>query len=337
MAARARARDGARQAAARADCRPVRPVRVPDASEVVAAAVVVSRHLAATPVVAAPQLGHDVSLKLETLQPTGSFKVRGALVAVTAALARDRSTRLVTASAGNHGLGIAFAADRLGATATVVVPTNASQAKQAAIERFAVELVRYGTSYDEAEAHAIARADVGAVYVSPYNDPDVIAGQGTIAIELLEQVPGLTTIVTPVGGGGLASGIGLAVSNRGTCVLGVEAEQSPAMRRALDAGAPVAITPGPTLADGLAGNLEEGSVTFGLVRRTVADVVTVSEADIADALRFLAYEHGIVAEGSAAVGVAALLTRRIEPRGPTAVIVTGRNIAPETLARVLGG
>jgi threonine dehydratase len=316
----------------------VRVVRVPEASEIFAAAVVVSRHLAATPVVRAPLLGRDVWLKLETLQPTGSFKVRGALVAVTAALARDRATAIVTASAGNHGLGIAFAADRLSASATVVVPTNASEAKRAAIERFAVDLVRHGTSYDEAEAHAIARADAGAVYVSPYNDPDVIAGQGTVAIELREQVPDLTTIVTPIGGGGLASGIGLAASTvENLRVIGVEAAQSPAMRSALDAGAPVSITPGPTLADGLAGNFEAGSVTFDLIRRTIADVVTVSEDEIAAAMRFLAYEHGIVAEGSGAVGVAALLTGRLATasHGATAVVVTGRNISPGTLARVL--
>jgi threonine dehydratase len=301
---------------------------------------VVARHLAPTPVVRAPLLGRDVWLKLETLQPTGSFKVRGALVAVTAALARDRATPIVTASAGNHGLGIAFAADRLGASATVVVPTNASEAKRAAIERFAIELVRHGTSYDEAEAYAIGLADSGAVYVSPYNDPDVIAGQGSIAIELFEQVPDLTTIVTPVGGGGLASGIGLAASTvESVRVLGVEAEQSPAMRSALDAGAPVAITPGPTLADGLAGNFEEGSVTFDLIRRTIADVVTVPEDDIAAAMRFLAYEYGIVAEGSGAVGIAALMSRRIviEAPGATTVVVTGRNISPATLARVLAG
>jgi threonine dehydratase len=324
----------------RADCRSVRPVRVPDASEVVAAAAVVSHHLAATPVVPAPRLGRNVWLKLETLQPTGSFKVRGALVAVTAAMERNRTTRIVTASAGNHGLGIAFAADRLGAVATVVVPTNASEAKRAAIERFTVELVRHGTSYDEAEAYAIALAHAGAVYVSPYNDPDVIAGQGTIAIELLDQLPVLATIVTPIGGGGLASGIGLAVSRvEGVRVVGVEADQSPAMRSALDAGAPVSITPGPTLADGLAGNFEDGSVTFDLVRRTIADVVTVPEDDIAAAMRFLAFEHGIVAEGSGAVGVAALLTKRIdiEPEGATAVVITGRNISPATLARVLSG
>ena len=328
----------------------MRTVRVPDASEIPAAATVVRRHLAPTPVVRAPGLGDDTWLKLESFQPTGSFKVRGALVAVTAALARDRRASIVTASAGNHGLGIAYAADRLGATATVVVPTNASVAKQEAIERFAVAIVRHGTSYDEAEAHALALAgaDEGrAVFVSPYNDPDVIAGQGTIVAELLDQVPDLATIVTPIGGGGLASGIGLAasttgpgpgVANRRVRVVGVEAAQSPALRTALDAGHPVAISPGPTLADGLAGNFEPGSVTFELVRRTVADVVTVSEDDIATAMRFLAREHGLIAEGSAAVGVAALLTRRVAPAaGPTVVIVTGRNIAADTLAAVLTG
>jgi threonine dehydratase len=313
---------------------------VPDASDVAAAAALVRRHLGVTPVVPAPLLGREVWLKLETLQPTGSFKVRGALVAVTAALARDAAAAIVTASAGNHGLGVAFAADRLGATATVVVPTNASEAKQEAIERFAVKLLRHGTSYDEAEAHALALAEAGAIFVSPYNDPDVIAGQGTIAIELHEQVPGLTSIVTPIGGGGLASGIGLAASTfDGLRVFGVEAAQSPAMRSALDAGAPVSITPGPTLADGLAGNFEDGSVTFDLIRKTVADVVTVPEEDIAAAMRYLAYEHGIVAEGSGAVGVAALLTRRVTPAavGATAVVITGRNISPATLARVLAG
>jgi threonine dehydratase len=329
---------------------------VPDASDVDLATAIVRRYLGATPVVPSPLLGRDVWLKLETLQPTGSFKVRGALVAVTAAMARDRRAPIVTASAGNHGLGIAFAADRLGATATIVVPTNASEAKQEAIERFSVKLVRHGTSYDEAEAHALALAGAGAIFVSPYNDPDVIAGQGTIAIELLEQVPGLTTIVTPIGGGGLASGLGLAASTMAAStktgdrvrVFGVEADRSPAMRSALDAGGPVPITPGETLADGLAGNLEPGTVTFDLVRRTVADVATVSEAEIAAAMRFLAFEHGLVAEGSAAVGVAALLGQRVEsprvasPRfattsGATVVVVTGRNISSPTLTRVLAG
>jgi threonine dehydratase len=312
---------------------------VPGASDVVAAGAIVRRHVAPTPVVAAPLLGEDVWLKLESLQPTGSFKVRGALVAVRAAMQRDRRAPIVTASAGNHGLGIAFAADRLGATATVVVPANASEAKLAAIERFAVKLVRHGASYDEAEAHALELADAGAVFISPYNDPDVIAGQGTIAIELIDQVPGLATIVAPIGGGGLASGLGLAVSAiDGVRVVGVEADRSPAMRSALDAGRPVPITPGSTLADGLAGNLESGTVTFDLVRRTVADVVTVSEEDIATAMRFTAREHGLVTEGAAAVAVAAVLTGAVAPAsGATVVVVTGRNISSDTLSRVLAG
>ena len=311
---------------------------MPDASDVDRAVAIVARHLAPTPVVPAPALGDDVWLKVETLQPTGSFKVRGALVALTAALADDPGTAIVTASAGNHGLGIAFAADRLGATATIVVPTNASPAKVAALGQFAVTLVQHGTSYDEAEAHALMLAEAGAVYVSAYNDPDVIAGQGTIAVELFDQVPGLTTIVTPIGGGGLASGLGLAAAVRGVRVVGVEAAQSPALRAALDAGRPVPITPGATLADGLAGNLEAGTVTFDIIRRTVADVVAVSEPEIEGAMRFLDREHGLIAEGAAAVGIAALQCGRIMGAGPgaTVVVVTGGNVAVDVLERVLG-
>ena len=149
-------------------------------------------------------------LKLETLQPTGSFKVRGALVAVAAAVAEDPDRPVVTASAGNHGLGVAFAAQGSGLRAVVVIPENASEAKRAALERFDVEIVRHGMTYDEAEAHALALAAGGARFISAYNDPDVIAGQGTIALELFDQVPGLTTIIAPVGGGGLVAGLALA-------------------------------------------------------------------------------------------------------------------------------
>jgi threonine dehydratase len=286
--------------------------------------------------VAAPALGPDVWLKLETLQPTGSFKVRGALVAVGAALARDPELPIVTASAGNHGLGVAFAASRLGAGATVVVPEHASEAKIAALERFPITLVRHGASYDDAEVHALAIADAGATFVSPYNDPDVIAGQGTIATELRTQLPDLATIVTPVGGGGLASGLGLATATTPTRVVAAEAGQSPAFRTALDAGRPVPITVGATLADGLAGNLEPGSITFALVQQTVARVVTVSETEIAAAMRLLVREHGIVAEGSAAVAVAAVMTGRARAvPGPVAIVLTGRNVSTATLTRVL--
>jgi threonine dehydratase len=297
---------------------------------------VVARHLEPTPVVLSPALGPNVVLKLETAQPTGSFKVRGALVAVAKAMAHDRNTPLVTASAGNHGLGVAFAATAYGATATVVVPENASAPKRAALERFEVTLVTTGSSYDEAEAHALSLADAGATFVSPYNDPDTIAGQGTIALELFDQVPNLRTIVVPIGGGGLISGIALAATLRPDIrIIGVEASASPAMIAAIEGDGVTEIVVAPTLADGLAGNLEPGSVTVDLVRRHVADIVTVSEDEIIDAIRFLVREHGLIVEGSGAVGVAALLQNRVALDGATAVLLTGRNIAADVIARLI--
>jgi threonine dehydratase len=315
----------------------VRRVRVPTADDVVAARDVVSGHLEPTAMVRSPALGPDVVLKLETMQPTGSFKVRGALVAVARALARDRETPLVAASAGNHGLGVAFAATKYGARATVVVPENASAVKVAALSQFDVRLLARGTSYDEAETHALTLAKRGSTFVSPYNDPDTIAGQGTVALELFDQAPEVRMIVVPIGGGGLSSGVGLAATlHPGVRVVGVQAAASPAILAALDDGGATPIVVGPTLADGLAGNIEAGSVTIDLVRRYVADIVTVSENEIADAIRFLAREHGLVVEGSAAVGVAALLQGRVAlDGGTTAVVLTGRNIAPKLLAEVL--
>ncbi len=314
----------------------MRTVEVPDAARLEAAADVVRRHLVATPVLAAPGLGPEVYLKLETLQPTGSFKVRGGLSAVAAA-GRDGVRRLVAASAGNHGLGVAYAAECLGATATVVVAETASAPKVAALGHFAIELVRHGTTYDEAEALALALAgEGGGRFVSPYNDPDVIAGQATVSAELLDQVPGLGTVVVPVGGGGLAAGICLTTAGPGIDVVGVEPEQSPSMTAALAAGAAAPVTVGPTIADGLAGNLEAGSVTVGICLARAMAMHLVSEEEIRAAVAFLAVEHGIVAEGAGAVAVAALRAGRVVPDGrPTVVVVTGRNIAAPLLASIL--
>jgi threonine dehydratase len=316
------------------------PEPVPD--DVLEAGEIIRRHLAPTPVVASPLLGAEVVLKLEIFQPTGSFKVRGALAAVARALAQDPDGLVVTASAGNHGLGVAFAAHTFGVKAVVVIPENASEAKRGALERFDVDVVRHGTTYEETETHALSlAAEQGGTtrFVSPYNDPDVIAGQGTIALELFDQVPGLTTMVAPVGGGGLVSGLALAATQRpGVGVRGAEAEASPAVSRSVSAGQTVTIAIGPTLADGLAGNLEPGSVTVPLIARGVEELAGVSEESIIDAVRFLAFEHGLVVEPSGAVGVAALLSGRLTPgRGPTAVLVTGRNVAPPLLARLLDG
>jgi threonine dehydratase len=318
----------------------VRLVSPPGEAELAAARDAVAARLAPTPLVRAPGLGEDVWLKLESLQPTGSFKVRGALAALSAL---DPGAAVVTASAGNHGLGVAWAATVLGRRATVVVPANASPAKLAALERFDVALERVGSSYDDAEAHALELAAQGAVYVSAYNDPLVIAGQATIGAEIdaaLGSSDGGVTVVAPLGGGGLASGLGLWSSARAggrARVVAVEAERSQAFRTALDAGAITPFEPGPTIADGLGGNLEPGSVTFGLVRDHVDAVVASPEAEIEDAIRVLASSAGVVAEGAAACAAAAVLAGRVEARGPLVLVITGRNIARARLAEVLGG
>ena len=311
----------------------MRTVAAPTREDLDAAAAAVAARLAPTPLVPAPALGADVYLKLETLQPTGSFKVRGAV----GALARTGTEPVVTASAGNHGLGLAWAAAALGTAATVVVPETASPAKVAALEALPVTLVQHGAGYDEAEAHALELADRGAAFVSAYNDAGVIAGQSSLGRELDEQLPGPVTVVCPLGGGGLGSGLGLWAAGRsGARVVGVEADRSPAFTAALAAGAITPIEPGETLADGLGGNLEPGSITFELVRDHVAEVTTVSEAEIADALRLLARANGIVAEGAAGVGVAGVATGRVaRGDGPLVVVVTGRNIALPRLAAIL--
>lgn len=317
----------------------MRQVEVPDDVTLKAAAEVIGRHLVPTPVVAAPALGDGAVLKIESFQPTGSFKVRGGLAAVAAAVQRQPGVELVAASAGNHGLGVAYAADRLGARATVVVAENASMAKVRALEQFGVTLVRHGDSYDEAEAYALELAGRrGGHYVSPYNDPDVIAGQASLAGELLRQVPDLATVVVPVGGGGLISGISLATEGTAVRIVGVEPEASAAMSAALRAGRAVPVHIGHTIADGLAGSIEQGSVTVEIARRRGVEMVTVDERELIDAVRFLAVEVGLVAEGAGAAAVAAVRAGRPEAvTGPTAVLVTGRNIDPNLLASILTG
>ncbi len=310
----------------------VRHVPIPTSEDLEAARAIAAERLEPTPLVAAPALGARVLLKLETFQPTGSFKVRGAL----AALSQAPPGPVVTASAGNAGLGVAWAATELGREATIVVSTEASPAKVAALRALPVTLVQHGADYDEAERHAIALAAEGATYVSSYNDTHVIAGQATLGAEL-EHLRGPVTVLAPLGGGGLAAGMGLWASSRpGTRVIAVQADASPAFSEALAAGGPVHVDVGDTLADGLAGNLEPGAATFDLVRDHVERVASVSEAELEEGIRFLARAHGVVAEGAGAAGVAALLAGKAGPEaGTTVVLVTGRNIALPRLAAVL--
>ncbi len=288
-------------------------------------------YLEPTPLVESPALG--ALLKLETVQPTGSFKVRGAFSALTLL---PEGTPVVTASAGNHGIAVAYAAETLGLPATVVCAETASPLKLAKLRQLPIELVVEGQTYDAAELIAL---ELGrrAHYVSAYNDPDVIAGQGTIAVELLDALDGPLTIVVPAGGGGLLSGIALWASERSDArVIGVESEASPAISAALDAGRVVPVDVLPSLADGLAGNLEAGSITVDLIRRHVDDVVVVSEDDVADGIRALWRSHGFVVEGAGAIGVGALLAGRVALVGTPVCVVSGRNIAEDTFADVVG-
>jgi threonine dehydratase len=281
-------------------------------------------------------------LKLELLQPTGSFKVRGAMAALSRLGPKERKRGVVTASAGNHGLGVAYAAARLGIAATILLPEDASEAKVAAIGRFPVRLEYGGPDYDAVEprAHQLAH-ETGAVYVSPYNDPWVIAGQGSIGVELLEDAPDLDLVLVPVGGGGLISGIGawLKSVRRQIRVIGIQSQAWPSMERALAAGRIVPVEGRETLADGLAGNIEAGSMTFELAQQVVDEMTLVSEAAIEEAIREAYRELRLPFEGSGAVGIAALLSGPLrDVRGRrVAVVVTGRNIAAEKLAGILGG
>lgn len=272
----------------------------------------------------------DVWLKYECFQFTGSFKLRGALNALLLA----QAPRVVTVSAGNHGLGVARAARMLGTQASVVLPTTASAAKIAALERSGAELILCGATYDEAElAGRALAAERGQPFVSAYNDPAVIAGGGTVALEILEDLPATGTLVVPAGGGGLIGGTGVAAHalHPDLVLYGVQSTASPALHAALEAGRLVPVELHDSLADGLAGNVEAGSITFDLVREHVARIALVDEPSIAEAMRFLLEEEHVLVEGSAAVGVAAVRRRLLDLHGPTVLVLTGRNVAARVL------
>lgn len=280
--------------------------------------------------------GTDVWLKYECFQLTGSFKLRGALNALQTLDIPAVRGHVVTASAGNHGLGVARAAAQLGMSATVVVSNTASAAKVEALRRSGAELVQAGQTYDEAEAAAIRLAEERRLpFISAYNHPGVVAGGGTVALETLEDLPGVRTLVVPAGGGGLIGGVGVAAHgiDPSIAIIGVQSEASPALRAVLDHGRAVTVDVLPTLADGLAGNIESGSITIELLKRHVREVALVTEQQIASAMQWLLWHAHVVVEGSGAVGVAALLDRRVEAEveGPVAIVLSGRNIAAATL------
>ena len=306
----------------------------------------IAPHIRRTPLVPSAWLsalaGADVRLKLESLQLTNSFKLRGAVNATAAFLERRRGAPgpagpIVTASAGNHGRAMACAAERLGLKLVVFTPRSAPRAKLDYIARHGADL-RSSPTYEDAERMAKAfAADTGATFISPYSHPDVIAGAATVAVEILEDWPDVEAILVPVGGGGLVSGIAIAARELAGSVnvVGVECEASPAFHEALKAGHVVEVEVHQTLADGLAGNMDPETMTFDLVRRCVDRMFLAPESAIADAIRGLFEEERVIAEGAGATAAAALLAGLAVAGRKVAVVVSGANIDPGLLSKVL--
>ena len=272
--------------------------------------------------------GGHVFLKLESLQPTFSYKLRGATNAVLKLTASSEKPRqgVVTASAGNHGRAMAHACAAAGIPLTVYVPENAPRTKIEAIRALGAELRLCG-DYDEAEHRAKEQGARGiAVFISPYAHPDVIAGAGTVALEVLADLPSVETIVASIGGGGLISGIAVAAEGRAEAA-GVEVEASTPFTTSLAAGRITSIVPRDSLADGLTGNLDPDSPTFDIVRQKVGRIAVVSEDDLRRAIRDAACHERIIIEGAAAAALAALASRKLDVAGRTvAVVVSGANI-----------
>jgi len=301
-----------------------------------------------TPLEASPRLADEsgaaeVGLKLELLQPTGAFKTRGAhnKVALVAAEAPDAA--LVTASTGNHGIAVATAAARHGMRLTVLVGASISPGKLErlrALESDICTVQVFGRSSDDAEVEARRRDEEGiATYVHPYNDPDVIAGQGTVAAEILDDWPECDAMVVPIGGGGLISGVGLWAKSvhPSLRLVGVQPAASPPMYAYMASGGMKPMPIAPTLADGVAGNIERGSITWRMCRQLVDEVVVVDEEQIADAMRWSLEVHQLAIEGSAALSIAALRAQLGGLAGRrVAAVLTGRNVDTGTLQMVLG-
>jgi threonine dehydratase len=295
-----------------------------------------------TPCPSSPTLseltGTRCHIKLENLQMTGSFKERGAANLLLQLDETERRRGVVAASAGNHGLAVAYHAARLGIPATIVIPTYAPLIKATSARRYGAEVVLHGENYDEAYERArVLQAEGGAVFVHPFDDARVIAGQGTLGLELLDQVEALDAVIVPVGGGGLVAGVALALkaARPAVRVIGVQAAATPAMEQALQAGARVRVPAGATIADGIAVR-QVGAMTFALAAELVDDIVLVDEEELANAVLLLLEIEKTVVEGAGAAPLAALLNRSLGLADRrVALILSGGNIDVTMLARII--
>lgn len=317
----------------------------PTLAEVEAARVIVQRVAEVTPMETsrylAEVLGAPVLLKCENLQRTGSYKIRGAYHRISQLSDEEKARGVVAASAGNHAQGVAFAARELGIPATIFMPIGVALPKLQATRYYGAEVVLRGHTVSEPLAAAQEFAErTGAVYIPPFDHADVIAGQGTLGLELLEQAPELQTVIIPIGGGGLISGVAsvlkrtAAEQGRRIRVIGVQAANAAAYPVSLAAGAVTEIAIAPTIADGIA-VAKPGRLNFEIVQDAVDEVVTVDDDDIARAMLVLLERAKMVVEPAGAVGVAAILTGQVQPEGPTVVVLSGGNIDPLIMERVI--
>lgn len=298
----------------------------------------IAPHIHHTPLTYDPE--NEIYIKWENRQVTGSFKIRGALNKVLSLRDWELRRGLVTASAGNHGQGLALAGRLAGAPVKIFCSLNAVPAKVEAMRELGAEVILVEGGYGEAEQAGLSYADrEGGTWVSAYNDGQVIAGQGTLGLEIMAELPDLVeaTWIVPTGGGGLISGIGSAVKQKipSSRLVAVQAQDSPFFYALYHRGSQEGIEDQPTLADGLAGPVERNSITIPMVRRLVADFVLVSEAEIRRAISYAWHRHGERIEGSAAASLAAVLSGKV-PGRPAIVVITGGNIQPEVHARIVG-
>ncbi|HYI32896.1 MAG TPA: threonine ammonia-lyase [Glaciibacter sp.] len=317
----------------------------PTLDEFEAARGVVSRVADVTPMESsrylAEVLGSPVYLKCENLQRTGSYKIRGAYNRLSKLSDEEKARGVVAASAGNHAQGVAFAARELGIKATIFMPIGVALPKLLATRQYGAEVILRGHSVTEpllaAAQHA---AETGAILIPPFDHQDIVAGQGTLGLEILDQVPDIDTVIVPIGGGGLISGVASAVKQwaaregRSIRVIGVQAANAAAYLPSLDAGEAVQITMLPTIADGIA-VAKPGLLNFEIVKDTVDEIVTVGEDDTARALLVLLERAKLVVEPAGAVSVAAILAGKIHSSGKTVAILSGGNIDPLLMQRVI--
>lgn len=281
--------------------------------------------------------GSDVYIKAENLQRTGSFKLRGAYNKISNLSDDERKRGVIASSAGNHAQGVALTAQLLGIRATIVMPATAPLYKVTSTRSYGAEVVLHGSVYDDAYAKAmeIVRQS-GATFIHPFDDPLVIAGQGTVGLEILEDMPDVKTVIVPVGGGGIASGIALAIKSikPDVRVIGVEPENAASMKASIAAGARLTLQSATTIADGIAVKTP-GELTLGMCKEYLDDIVTVDEDEIAATILDLLERGKVVSEGAGAASVAALLVGKVAPTGKTVAVLTGGNIDVTMLSRII--